>query len=67
MWNKTATTAFTNLKSAITQAPVLGLPDFSQTFILETNASGLGIGAMLSQNHHPIAFFSKKLTPSMQR
>ena len=67
LWNKTATTAFTNLKSAITQAPVLGLPDFSQTFILETNASGLGIGAMLSQNTIQLHFSQKKLTPSMQR
>lgn len=67
LWNQTAVASFTNLKSAITQAPVLSLPDFSQTFILETDASGLGIGAVLSQNTIQLHFSQKKLTPSMQR
>lgn len=48
-------------------APVLGLPNFQQPFILETNASEVGIGAVLHQNGHPIAYFSKKLAPSTQK
>lgn len=65
-WSQPVTDAFLALQQAITAAPVLALPDFSKPFILETDASGTGIGAILSQDKHPIAYFSKKLAPSMQ-
>nr|KYP37665.1 Transposon Ty3-I Gag-Pol polyprotein [Cajanus cajan] len=66
-WDSQATLAFDNLKKALTEAPVLALLDFSKPFILETDASGIGIGAVLSQSQHPLAFFSKKLSPQMQK
>jgi hypothetical protein len=66
-WDAAAYVAFDDLKAAITQAPVLALPDFTQPFILETDASGSGIGAVLSQGKHPIAYFSKKLSIRMQK
>lgn len=55
------------LKQAITEAPVLGLPNFGQPFTLEIDASGTGIGVVLSQQGHPIAYFSKKMVPRMQK
>lgn len=48
-WGKEQTEAFLNLKEKLTTAPVLGYPDFSVPFILETDASLKGLGAVLSQ------------------
>ncbi|GJZ39353.1 putative mitochondrial protein [Tanacetum coccineum] len=50
----------------VTQAPVLALPNFNEEFIIETDASSYGIGAVLQQQGHPIAFLSKTLAPKHQ-
>lgn len=50
---------FEALRTAMTQAPVLALPDFNQHFIIETDACNAGMGVVLQQKAHPIAYISK--------
>ncbi|KAJ0547862.1 putative nucleotidyltransferase, Ribonuclease H [Helianthus annuus] len=62
-WGMEAQDAFERLKSALTSAPVLTLPDPSKTFVVETDASAGGVGAVLMQDRHPVSFLSKALSP----
>lgn len=63
VWTPTADAAFQALKQALVAAPVLALPDFSKKFVVETDASATGIGAVLMQDSHPVAYLSKALAP----
>mmetsp|Transcript_18225 Transcript_18225/g.23573 ORF Transcript_18225/g.23573 Transcript_18225/m.23573 type:complete len:1805 (-) Transcript_18225:1615-7029(-) len=49
LWNEDCEVAFNKLKHALTTYPVLQFPDFSEDFILETDASKTGLGAVLMQ------------------
>ena len=65
-WNSDCDESFQRLKQALTTSPVLAYPDLSQKFILDTDASGHGIGAVLSQKvgetEQAIAHYSRTLT-----
>lgn len=60
-WDKEQANAFNLLKDKLCKTPILALPNFANTFEIECNASGLGIGAVLMQENRPIAYFSEKL------
>ena len=66
-WTELENTAFKELKRAMTVAPVLALLDYCQEFVVETNASSNGIGAILMQQGHPIAYISKTLSLKHQQ
>lgn len=63
VWSPIHASAFVALKDALISAPVLALPDFAKTFQVQTDASDAGVGAVLTQDGHPIAFISKSLGP----
>lgn len=60
-WNPQAEKAFENLKAAMVAGTVLAMPNFSQPFVVECDASGVGLGAVLMQGGRPIAFYSQAL------
>lgn len=70
-WTPTAEEAFNSLRQSLSGHPVLHNPDFSQPFDLATDASGTGLGAVLSQQvegeQRPVLFISRKLTPAEQK
>ncbi|KAI7799341.1 Pol polyprotein, partial [Triplophysa rosa] len=69
-WNSQAQVAFDDLKSRFVSAPVLCFPEPEQQFIVEVDASDVGVGAVLSQRSthdgkvHPCAFYSHRLNPA---
>ncbi|XP_064463126.1 uncharacterized protein LOC135374051 [Ornithodoros turicata] len=70
VWTETHQTAFDALKRALSEPPILRAPDFSKPFVLRTDASDVGLGAVLLQEGetglHPIEYASRKLCPREQ-
>ena len=70
IWTSAANEAFDTLKSRFSSAPILQMPDPDRQFIVEVDASDIGVGAVLSQRAveddklHPCAFFSRRLSSS---
>ncbi|GJY66503.1 ty3-gypsy retrotransposon protein [Tanacetum coccineum] len=65
-WSDFAQEAFEQLKQAMIQTPILAFPNFDAEFVIETNTSGIGLGVVLQQCGHPIAYLSKTLAPKHQ-
>ena len=66
LWSHSCRESFEKLKALLTSTPVLAFPNFQQPFILETDASGCGLGAVLAQQQEdgstrPIAYASRGL------
>ena len=60
-WSPATQSTFDSVKVAMTRTPVLALPNFQESFTIETYACQDGIGAMLMQQGQPIAYLSKAL------
>ncbi len=69
-WSNAAEAAFTKLRCRFVSAPILRAPDPTRQFVVEVDASEVGVGAVLSQRAtsddkvHPCAFFSHRLSPA---
>lgn len=71
-WTTQCHQAFQELKRHLCRPPVLASPNFALPFVLQTDASERGVGAVLAQRgedgfDHPVAYFSRKLLPREQR
>ena len=66
-WIEDAKKIFKILKEKITEQPILVLPNFEKTFQVRSDASGVAIGEVLSQDNRPVAYFSEKLNDTKSK
>ena len=55
------------MKATIVQDVVLAYPDYSKPFDIYTDASATQLGAVITQNNRPLAFFSRKLSDTQKK
>ena len=69
LWTQRCEEAFANIKRLLTSAPVLAFPQFDWPFILETDASGIGLGAQKQDDGsvRPISYASRTLQPHKKK
>ncbi|GJT75871.1 ty3-gypsy retrotransposon protein [Tanacetum coccineum] len=58
--------AFEDHITRLSEVPILGLPIFEEVFVVEADASDVGIGALLRQKGQPLSYFSQKLGPRIR-
>lgn len=63
-WGEEQQASFDKLKIALTTPPILAHPNFNKRFCVETDASGVGLGAVLLQDGRPIEYKSRALKPA---
>lgn len=70
-WTAECQSAFDSVKALLCTSPVLSAPDFQKPFKLEVDASSVGAGAVLLQEHdgldHPVCYFSRKFNSCQSR
>ena len=66
-WTDVEQMAFDKIKQIVGCETLLSYPDFNLPFEIHTNASHTQLGAVISQNNKPIAFYSRKLQPAQRR
>jgi hypothetical protein len=66
-WDPIYQQAFDSVKAAISKETVLAYPDFLKPFEIYTDASSTQLGAVITQDNRPIAFFSRKLPKTQQK
>ena len=66
-WTHEVVSSFETLKQKFVELPILALPNFNKVFQVECDASGSGIGVVLSQEGKSIAFFSEKLNDAKRK
>jgi hypothetical protein len=65
-WTPVTAQAFRALQQALIDAPILVVPDIAQPFEIKTDACQTGVGAVLIDKDHPIAYLSKSLCSKNQ-
>ncbi len=66
-WDSIHQQAFKDVKAAIAKETVLAYPDFLKPFEIYTDASSMQLGAVITQDNRPIAFFSRKLSKTQKK
>jgi hypothetical protein len=66
-WDSIHQTAFDNVKTTVAKEVVLAYPDFSKPFEIYIDASTKQLGAVITQDNRPIAFFSRKLSDTQSK